>query len=516
MKFSYTASMRCAATILAASAIYFASPLFSETAVAESEFRARDTILDGLTLEPIAFNPPPVAETELTGGAHLFTAADDTLPYVTLSFYFLGGTQAESLHPENTSDAGGPGSLQAALELMETGGAGARSGEEVAELLAGLGAKLEFQSEYEFWSAKLTILKKDFPKGLELLEDTLLRPRLPAERLQIIQHGMLAALDRRNDDPASIAARKMNEVLFAGYRRGYSLQPEDERALSVPAIRGELNRRLRPGGLFVGASGDVAGLNLETRLNRLIEQFPSVNRTVPIERETISETSDPAFLKRIASLRGRILLVDKPAAQSVINIAGFLPARNHPDMYALQTGNYILGGGSFNSRLTREIRVRRGLAYYAYSYNDFDTTIGRFVAGSGTRSFLAHKTLQLMLETIGGMQTNVATTDLSLARDAILNSLAFQFDSPEDAVFQAFRNRMQKMPENYLQNFPPKIRALGAGDLSAVARKYLRPEDLFIVVAGPADLKSKLEEVRPVIVIAPEGRIADITVAARP
>ena len=88
MKFAYTASMRCAATILAASAIYFASPLFSETAVAESEFRARDTILDGLTLEPIAFNPPPVAETELTGGAHLFTAADDTLPYVTLSFIF--------------------------------------------------------------------------------------------------------------------------------------------------------------------------------------------------------------------------------------------------------------------------------------------------------------------------------------------------------------------------------------------------------------------------------------------
>lgn len=480
-----------------------------------SEFRERATILEGLALDPIRFNPPAVESTDLTGGARLFSASDDTLPYVSLNFYFVGGTQAELLNARpGTPPGGGPGSLQAALALLETGGGGNRTGDEIAEMLAAMGAKLEFESGYEYWSAKLTILKKDFPGGLKLVEDILLRPRLPVDRLGIIQNGMLAAIDRRNDDPGRIAARKMNELLFAGFRRGYSLQPADVRSLNISTIRAEINRRLRPGGLYVAASGDIAGLDLQAKLNRLIDQFPSADSITAIERETIVQ--DAALKARLEQLRGRILLVDKPAAQAVINISGFLPGRNHGDMYALQTGNYILGGGSFNSRLTREIRVRRGLAYYAYSYNDFDATMGRFAAGSGTRTFLAHKTLALMLETIEGMQTNVAKTDLNLAKDAILNSLAFQFDSPEDAVFHAFRNQLHGMPENYLENFPGRVRALGAADLSATARKYLQISDLFIVIAGPAALKEKLEEIRPVVVITPEGLIHDITVAKGP
>ncbi|MCR9144216.1 MAG: insulinase family protein [bacterium] len=482
----------------------------------DSEFRQRSNILEGLSLDPIRFQPPAVTREDLSGGARLFTAADDSLPYVNLSFYFVGGTQAESLSAGAGSPAiGGPGSLEAALKLLETGGGGDRSGDELAATLAAMGAKLSFKSEYEFWSVTLTVLKKDFAVGLGLMEDVLLRPRLPQDRLQIIQNGMLAGIKRRNDDPARIAARKMNEALFAGSRRGYSLQTRDVNALNITALRADINRRLRPGGLYVAAAGDIADLNLKDRLNRLIDQFPSAKETRTISREAPNASAPLADQIR-AKLRGRILLVNKPAAQAVIQIAGFLPARSSGDMYALQTGNYILGGGSFNSRLTREIRVRRGLAYYAYSYNDFDATIGRFVAGSGTRTFLAHKTLQLMLDTIKGMQTPVPATDLALAQDAILNSLAFQFDSPEDAAYHVFRNRLHGMPENYLANFPGRVRALSPADLSAVARKYLKTEDLLIVVAGPAALKEKLEAIRPVIVVEPEGQLRDLQLAGLP
>ncbi len=509
-------------------AFWTAAPVASRTqnqaAPPKSEFdRApeRATILDGLRLDPIQFQPPTVGRESLSGDAQLLLAGDDTLPSVQLSFYFVGGTQAEHL-PGNVQNPqnGGAGSLEAALALLESGGGGERTGEEIAEELAAMGAKLKFEPGYEYWSANLTILKKDFDRGLEILEDLLLRPRMPAERLKVVQTSMLAQIQRRNDDPARIAARKMNELLFAGYRRGYSLQAEDVNALRVGSLRRDLNRRLRPGGLWIAASGDLAGLDLKRRLNRIIEQFPSANERRIIERETplrAPRATDVGTGKRVAEkFRGKILLVNKAAAQSVINIAGYLPPRNSPDMYALQTGNYILGGGSFNSRLTREIRVRRGLAYYAYSYNDFDGAIGRFVAGSGTRTFLAHQTLALMLETIAGMQTPMPTTDLNLAQDAILNSLAFQFDSPEDAAFHAFRNQLHGMPENYLQNFPGRVRALDSAALSRVAKEYLRPQDLFVVVAGPAALKEKLETIRPVIVIEAEDLPEDVLVAAAP
>ncbi|MEQ9365673.1 MAG: pitrilysin family protein [Leptospirales bacterium] len=511
------AGLACGAFVLLAAAPAGSQPRNGGPRNSGGEFRKQSGILDGLKLDPIQFQPPVVLREKLTGDARLFSAADASLPYINLSLYFVGGTQAESpgASPGNARAGGGPGSLEAVLALLETGGGGERTGDRLAETLAAMGAKLEFKADYEFWSVNLTILKKDFPTGLKILEDVLLRPRLPAERLQIIQNSMLAGIERRNDDPARIAARKMNEVLFAGYRRGYSLQAADVRALSVAGLREEIGRRLRPGGLYVAASGDIAGLDLKDRLNRLIDQFPSRNQTAVIERETPRQGPDPVSDQVLSNLRGRILLVNKPAAQAVIQIAGFLPPRNSDDMYALQTGNYILGGGSFNSRLTREIRVRRGLAYYAYSYNDFDASIGRFIAGSGTRTFLAHQTLQLMLDTIAGMSSPVPATDLNLAQDAILNSLAFQFDSPEDAAYHVFRNELHSMPENYLTNFPGRVRALTAGDLSAVARKYLRPADLWIVVAGPAALKAKLEEIRPVTVIEPEGLLTEIKVAAR-
>jgi zinc protease len=267
----------------------------------------------------------------------------------------------------------------------------------------------------------------------------------------------------------------------------------------------------------VAASGDTSGLKIAERMNRLIADLPSAGKSQPIEPTDPAESADLLSIlrERVAPLRGRILLVDTPAAQAVIAIGGYLPARNHPDLYALQTGNYILGGGSFNSRLTREIRVRRGLAYYAYSYNDFDGTLGRFLAGSGTRSLLAHRTLKLMLETIAGMRSDISGQELSLAQDAILNGLAFQFDSPEDAVLHAFRNRLHGMPADYLERFPERIRAMSAADLSAAARRYLDPDELYIVVAGPAGIKEKLEEIRPVIVIKPEDLIRDIRVAKR-
>ena len=512
-------SLRRPLSVLTCLAFFLISPAaFARPENQQSEFRERSTILADLELDPIVFEPPDIQRSDLFGGAKLLRAADASLPYVTISLYFEGGLQAELLdgrEAAGTERSASPGSLDALLALVETGGAGQRDGEAMAATLSAMGAKLSFESSYEYWSVSLTVLKKDFDKGFALLSDALLRPRLPADRLAIIQSGMLAGIERRNEDPSHIAARKMNEVLFAGTRRGYTLQSSDVQALNVNSLREELNRRLRPGGLYVLASGDLANLKLEQQLDQLIQSFPNAGARTPVERENPAPNPEAyaSFTSQRDKLRGRILLVNKPAAQSVIQIAGYLPPRSHADMYALQTGNYILGGGSFNSRLTREIRVRRGLAYYAYSYNDFDATVGRFVAGSGTRSFLAHQTLALMLETISSMHTDVSPTDLGLAKDAILNSLAFQFDSPEDAVFHAFRNEMHGMPTGYLKGFSPKVRALSAGDLSQVARRYLRPEELFIVVAGPAELKEKLETIRPVVVIEPEGLLRDLQVA---
>ncbi|MDH5656360.1 MAG: insulinase family protein, partial [Spirochaetia bacterium] len=188
----------------------------------------------------------------------------------------------------------------------------------------------------------------------------------------------------------------------------------------------------------------------------------------------------------------------------VIFTGTYVPPHNSPDFYALQAGNYILGGGSFNSRLMREIRTIRGLAYYAYSRNIFQKKTGYFASGAGTRIDKVSESLSLMLEIIGGMKAPVKEQELDLARESIINSLVFQFDNPEDILDNEIRFINHGMPENYLKMFPEKINALSREQISKAFQKHIKTDSMHIAVAGPASLKAELETIRPVIVIKPE------------
>ena len=439
-----------------------------------------------IKVPPLQIDPPrPTVET-LASGAKLISAPDDSLPFLTLRFEFEGGTNAEPVAHN--------GRLEAMAELMEIGGAGSRSGDEVAEALARIGAKLETSADYESWSVSLTVLKADFDTGFGILSDVLLRPRFPEERLAVVKNSFLTGIKQRNDRPADIARRKLTEVLYGDLRSGTAIQVENVKRLTVADLKAEHKRRLSTGKLWIALSGDFAGLNIKERSAKLLEGLP---RDSTLKIEDARRSKNP-FTKRI-------LLVKRPAAQATIMAGTYLPAHNNPDFYALQTGNYILGGGSFNSRLMREIRTERGLAYYAYSYNRFLKQGGTFYAGSGTRVNAAAETVGLLLKLVGEMPRNLQAAELNLAREAILNSMVFQYASPASLVSSEIRFRRHGMPENYLKVFADKVRALSVRDVEKVFGRRLAPGDLSIVVVGPESLKTELSKLRPVVVVDPEA-----------
>src|SRR5690606_11118517 len=221
------------------------------------------------------------------------------------------------------------------------------------------------------------VLRPDLPQALKLLEDLLLKPKLGAAELEVIKARMRSSLERRNDRPSPIAQRKLLELLYPGSRRGHALQKADVERISRDAIRQELDRRLRAANITVALSGDFQAARKPTlrRLESILKRMPNPEKSP--EREVI-ERRGP-FEDHAAA--GRILLVKYPAVQAVVVVGGYLPAHNDESFYSLQVMNHILGGGSFNSRLMREIRVKRGLAYYAYSGTSFFSRDGRFSAG---------------------------------------------------------------------------------------------------------------------------------------
>lgn len=456
-----------------------------------------------MVIKPLSYTAPTLDKTELPGGAVLLSATDSSLPYVTLSLQFRPGTSAE---PVDST-----GSLKALASLIQLGGAGDLDGDTLAEVLTGMGAEIKISPSYENWTVRMKVLTKHFDRTFSIMEDMLLRPRLPADRLEVIKDSLLTEINQRNDDPSSIARRRIMEVMYPGMRMGSVLQKSNVDSLSVDSLRQDLERRLSSDGLIIGASGDLDAVDLKGKLHHLLGQFGT--KTAPADEgyhwSGLEAEQRDLFEKN--PFYGKIVLVRSSAGQSVVVTGTHLPPHNHPDFFALQTGNYILGGGSFNSRLMREIRAKRGLAYYAYSANAFSAEFGRYFSASGTRVEQTTETLGLMLSIPREMDRGPDQEELSLAQDAILNSLVFQFEDPESFVESETKFLAHKMPDRYIEIFPEKIEGIRTQDIQSIARKYWNPDNFFIVVVGPESLKGELEKIRPVVVVDPEEPLIQST-----
>jgi zinc protease len=470
--------------------------LFSLTANLESKGGASHTseppirenpLLAGIRIPELTIHKPEIKEIPLPEGGVLLEVNDSSLPYCTLDLHFTGGTNLEPI--ERT------GSLEALAAILTIDGAAGKSGEEIARELSSMGAILTVHADYEKWSVSLTVLKRDFDRAFAILSDLLLDPALSPERLQVVQNGMTANIRQRNDDPSKVAGRKIIEALYPASRRGHTIDQQNIASLKPEILRAELQSRLRADSLYVAAGGDIEGLNLEKRVGTLLSRFPRQK-----ERANPEDTPPPSLKQN------PIVLVNVPATQAVIATGIRIPQHNHPDYYSLTVGNYILGGSSLISRLMQEIRTERGLAYYAYSRIAAGGIEGNFVAASASRTEKVAETLTILLDEIRDLsQREVTATELSLARESILNSLVFEFTDPSRILSNEVRFRMHGMPENYLMIFPEKIRATGRDHIQRSAARYLNPDNFIVIVAGPADqIRADLETIRPVIVVEPE------------
>ena len=454
-------------------------------------------ILQGLQFKPLQFDLPRPKVIRLAYNTTLLKLENAELPILQLSLHFPNGLQHEQILRA--------GIFQATLQLLEKGGTQKLPGAKFSSTLNRLGASVSLHEGRESWIIKLKVLRPYFDQAFRLLRQLLLTPALPANELENIKNSLIVGIQSRNEKPAKIARESLKELLYPGHRLGYRLQEADIKRLKLKDMQNELLQRIRPDNMYITAVGALQGLALEkkylTPLLQALKQKAQAKKPMPQ-----FSLNAQALRKRNHSYHGKILLITKPAAQAAIRIGAYLPAHNHPDFYALQVANYILGGGSFTSRLVKKVRVEQGLAYYTYSYNSFSAEHGIFRVGSGTRINRAARALQLILQEIAFMNKQVKTEELLLAKDSILNGLIFQFDTTQKIVSSHVRFRLHQMPTNYLQNFPKQIRMISEKDLVKVAN-YWQPEDLYIVVVGPASLQKELQKIRPVLIKAPEENI---------
>ena len=464
--------------------------------VAQSlEDNTNPVILRGLQFKSTQFNLPEPEVSTLNYQATLFKLKDSRLPIVQLSLHFPNGLEQEQIHQAGT--------LHATLQLLKKGGTQKLPGAKFSIALNRLGAKLNVNQKKSSWSVQLKVLRPNFDRAFALLRQLLLRPALPANELENIKNALIVNILSRNEKPENLANESLKELLHPGHRIGHRLQKTDVTRLQLSNVRHEILRRIHPDHMYITAVGDIKGLALGKKYLKPLLQDLKQKAKGKALAPTILDVR--TLKQRNHSYRGKILLITKPVAQVAIRIGAYLPAHRHPDFYALQVANHILGGGSFTSRLLKKIRVEQGLAYYAYSYNSFFAQYGIFKLGSGTRVNKASQALELILEEIDSMKEKkkVKEAEINLAKESILNGLVFQFDTAQKIVNTKVRFRLHKMPKHYLRKLPQRIRNLSQQSLGKVM-PYWQTENLYIVVVGPKSLQEELQKIRPVILKTPD------------
>ena len=160
--------------------------------------------------------------------------------------------------------------------------------------------------------------------------------------------------------------------------------------------------------------------------------------------------------------------------------------KDAPDLQAVRVMNWILGGGGFNSRLMREVRSNRGLAYSVYSYFQVGRRLpGPFIAGTETKSATTFEVLRLFRGEMERMRREpVSAAELALAKESLINSFVFAFTDSHEVVSQQLRLDFYHYPADYLQGYRERLAAVTAADVLQAAQDHLHPERQALVVVG--------------------------------
>lgn len=421
--------------------------------------------------EPIRFEPRPIQPVLLSNGTRVFLAEDRSVPLVSVTLALRTGVLEEP--------AALAGLAQLTGACLRSGGAGDLEPDALDELLESLGAEVSAGIGADQGTLSLLCRVQDLPRGLQVLKDILERPRFDEARLDLARAQMLESLRRRKDDPASLVDSAFDEAVY-GKDSPWAREatPETLSAITRDQVLAFHEAHVRPCLWSIAASGDADPGDLQVRLEAAFGSLPRRDGTGP------DAPGAPGVQPR------RVILIPKSLNQATLSVGhagppSLLDGQIHPDRYALQIFNHILGGGFFGSRLASEVRVSKGLAYSVHSRLSMDRGRGALEMACRTRTEAAPEalaTLRAVLE--GALAGGVTEDEVARAKDAIVNSFVFRVATPAQRVQNAAAYDYAGLPADYLSTYVSRIQAVTAEDVNRVARSTYHPEQMSVVVCG--------------------------------
>jgi zinc protease len=421
------------------------------------------------------FSMPQPKRIVLSNGMVIFLQEDHELPLISGSATIRGGSRDVA--------AGKAGMLGIYTGSWRTGGTTSKTGDELDQFLEARAARVETGGGVDSTSVSMNVLKGDFDTVFPIWVDVLRNPAFREDKITLAKTQANTGISRRNDEPGGILGRELTKLGY-GTDSPYSRQAEYATIASI--TRDDLlafhKQTVHPNNIILAFIGDFDSAKVEKKLR---DTFGSWQKGPQVAKPSVSVT--PAK-------PGLYLAAKDDVTQANIGIVHAGIERNNPDYPAVQVMNEIFSGG-FSGRLMQTLRSQRGLTYgvgggvgAAWDYP------GLFRVQMATKSGTALESVQALKEEIAKLTTAPVTADeISLAKESILNAFVFTMDTREKALQQQVLLEFYGFPSNYFQQYPAQIEKVTAEDVQRVAKKYVHPDQLAILVVGKeADFEKPL------------------------
>jgi zinc protease len=431
---------------------------------------------------------PPIARDEVPGGLAVWSIAKTQVPVVSAMLVFHRGTAADP--------PGLPGLASLTADLMDEG-AGDLTAIELADAFSRIGSALEIDVGPDATSFGFTTLSRHVPRALELLAEIIRRPHLDEADLRRVRELRLSRLRQLSRTPGTIADRAFISAVFPSHPYGHGTLGTTAalEAITQDDARAFWARTYSPRAATLVIAGDAAPGAIHRAAAEAFGDWKADYAELPETAPTDTvETS--------------IRLVDRPgASQSELRVGHDGPSRRTDAYHALVTLNSLLGG-QFSSRINRNLREERGLTYGARTAFDFRRHGGSFSCDTSVQMDATAVALGEILREFEAIRAAgaVSADELDRARTSLTRGYVRNFETAGQLVRAASQLVTQGLDDDTFDRFVPEIGAVTGAEVSAAARRFVRPDDCALVVVGDAErCHSQLEELgRPVTIVTPE------------
>ncbi len=400
------------------------------------------------------------------GGIEAWFVQDATVPIIAMEFAMSGGAA------QDPPGKAGVGNMVASLIDEGSGDLDSSSFHERLERRA---IELSFSVTRDYFRGSLRMLRDGKDEAFDLLRMSLTSPHFDSDDVERIRSQVISGLRRETSNPNALASRKFLEIAFGNHPYG---RPTGGSLQSVPNItiadlkdyaRHVLSREK----LKIAAVGDIDAASLGRLLDRTFGALPAKSNLVTVPDVNASRPPQREFIP-----------LDVP--QTIVTFGGPGIKRSDPDFMAAYVVNHILGGGSSSSRLYREVREKRGLAYSVYESLLWMDHSAMFVGNTGTRADRAGETVEAVTREVRRIAENGPTEqELDEAKSYLKGSRMLSLDTSAKLAGALLQYQLDRLPIDYIERRNALVDAVTIEDAKKAAQR-LWGQGLLTVVVGRA------------------------------